>query len=153
MLRNLRTIIGTTSLLVLLYFITLTACSTNPNHDKSSSVDIKADTLKILDLVDNYNKGKETFKTECIICHATPSSKMTGQFAFSQLFDRLPKPSEEYFIKFILNSENLKSSGDIYAKRLAEVYNSKYEHIFQDVLSNKDLANLIIYIKTSIKER
>jgi hypothetical protein len=72
---------------------------------------------------------------------------------FDNLFDKLPKPSEDYFIRFIKNGKALKASGDSYAQKLAEFWESNYDHSFQDTFSNQDFENLIIYIKVAIIQK
>jgi mono/diheme cytochrome c family protein len=103
------------------------------------------------DSADKYLQGKKIFQAKCSACHVAPEKPVTDQLAFDNLFDRLPKPSEDYFIQFIKNGKVLKASGDKYALKLAEIWDTKYDHAFQDSLSNQDLENLIVYIKEAMK--
>jgi hypothetical protein len=98
-------------------------------------------------------QGKEVFQRKCASCHVAPERHVTDQFVFDNLFDKLPKPPEDYFIRFIKNGKVLKASGDRYALRLAKSWNSDYDHAFQDSLSNQDLENLIVYIKVAVKQK
>jgi hypothetical protein len=103
-------------------------------------------------LTNNYKQGKQSFQKLCDDCHVAPERHMTDQYLFDNLFERLPAPPEEYFIKFIQDSKLLTSSGDQYSKRLHEIWNQDYEHHFRDSLSEQDFHNLIIYIKVAAKQ-
>lgn len=76
---------------------------------------------KFLCLADKYRQGKETFQIKCAECHIAPERHVTDQYMFENPFDILPKPSKDYFIRFIMNGNVLRSSGDRYAKKLADI--------------------------------
>ena len=142
------------TLLLAIFLKSLLSCNSRQDTGKSKSTDEStAGSLQIEGLADKYRQGKETFQIKCAECHIAPERHVTDQYMFDNLFDRLPKPSEDYFIRFIMNGKVLKSSGDRYAKKLAEFCNSSYDHVFLDALSNHDLENLIIYIKVAIKQK
>jgi hypothetical protein len=68
-------------------------------------------------------------------------------------FDRLPAPAEEYFVRYIRDSKSLRDSGDSYAKKVHEIWNSTIEHIYNDSLSQQDFSNLVIYIKAAASQK
>ena len=141
------------TLLLVIFLESLFACNTRQGDAKSKSLYVsKADSLQIHELADKYRQGNETFQMKCAACHNAPEKHFTDDYVFNNLFNRLPKPSEDYFIRFIKNSKVLKASGDDYALRLAELWNSNYDHAFQDSFSDQELDNLIFYIKIAIKQ-
>jgi Cytochrome c len=130
--------------------------SCNSRQDSSttkSSVKSPGDSLQIQGLINKYRQGKEKFQIKCAACHVALERHVTDQYIFDGLFDKLPKPSDDYFIRFIKNGKALKESGDKYSQKLAEDWNSNYDHVFQETLSNQDLENLLIYIKVAIKQK
>jgi mono/diheme cytochrome c family protein len=129
-------------LLIAIFLKSLLSCNTREDAGKSISTD---------ELSGKYRQGKEIFQIKCAACHVAPEKHATDQLVFDNLFDRLPRPSEDYFIRFIKNGKTLKVSGDSYALKLAEVWKSDYKHDFQNTLSNYDLENLIVYIKVAAK--
>jgi hypothetical protein len=110
-----------------------------------------ADSLRIKELTDNYQQGKMIFHRSCETCHLSPELHATDQVFFNNLFKKLPKPSESYFMKFIQNSRMLKSSGDKYAQDIDRQTDSDFEHVFKDSLSLKDINNLIAYLKIATR--
>jgi len=121
------------------------------NHRRSHSTTQVADSLRIKELPDNYQQGKMIFRRSCETCHLSPELHATDQVFFDNLFEKLPKPSESYFMKFIQNSRLLKSSGDKYAQDIDRQTDSDFEHVFKDSLSLKDINNLIAYLKIATR--
>ena len=153
MLFNSKKTATVSALLLALFLNSLISCNTRHDSGKAKSADpLTEDSLQIKELAVQYRAGKETFLLKCAACHDAPERHVTDQYIFDNLFDRMPKPSEDYFIKFIKNSKDLKASGDSYALKLAEMWNTDYDHAMQDTLSNQDLGNLIVYIKIAIKQ-
>lgn len=144
---------GLSILSITLLLSATTGCNDNQHGGNSSIATNTLDSSRIKILADNYDKGKNVFKRYCNECHAVPDSKTTDQYLFDNLFDRLPSPAEEYFVKYIRDSRVIKDSGDIYAKKVAETWNSDYEHNFKDSLSLPDFNNLIIYIKVAATQK
>jgi hypothetical protein len=139
---------------VIISFFIIVAISCNDSHTGNNSSSAGAlKNWQIEKLADNYQQGKNIFKEHCNECHVAPEIKMTDQYVFDNLFDRLPSPSEDYFVKYIRDSKSLKASGDRYAKMIDEAWNSKYEHYFKDSLSLQDFSNIIIYIKAAAKQK
>ena len=116
------------------------------NMDQNS---LYASNARVKELAGQYYQGQNIFKQNCMDCHALPGKVSTDQFIFNNLFDRLPQPSEEYFAKYIEDSKQLKVSGNKYALDIAKAWHSAYEHNFKSNLSQKDIDNLIVYIKVA----
>ena len=94
-----------------------------------------------------FNEGKFHFNRLCNNCHIAPETKKHDQYSFVNLFERLPDPGEEFFIKYITNSKSLKVSGDEYAVKLDHLYDSPFEHLFRDSLTKSQMASLVNYLK------
>jgi hypothetical protein len=99
----------------------------------------------------NFGIGKTLFTKHCSSCHYPPDQFAWDAYTFDHLFERLPEPADEYFIKYIQNSKGLKASGDAYARKLDLMYDTDYEHNFKDSISEKDMTSLIYYIKQGVK--
>jgi hypothetical protein len=128
---------------MLVYFFV--TCNTMPAKDGNPITD----SLKIKKPAFNYSQGKLVFSRFCTGCHTAPERHATDQYTFDKLFDRLPQPSEDYFIKFIQDTKALKTSGDKYALEISKTWSSDYNHNFKDSLSKQDFFNLIAYIKAA----
>jgi len=139
-------------------FILVIVCSikcTNTSEKGKSRFVAKSslDSSDLNKLAATYAHGKDLFKKYCNACHSAREKKVTDQFIFDNIFERLPTPSEEYFIKFIQDSKLLKSSGDKYAQDFSKDWSSSYEHYFKDSLEEKDFDDLIVYIKVAAKQK
>ena len=60
--------------------------------------------------------------------------------------DRLPKPSEEWFIKWVLNSEKVLKSGDPYARKIYEVNGRASMTVFEGYLTKQDVRAIYSYL-------
>src|SRR5579871_1912202 len=138
-------------LLIVLLFAMIFAIVSMSCNDNQPKNKILADTLKAKNFATNYTKGKLIFDKFCNGCHTPPEKKATDQIMFDNLFEKLPSPFEEHFIKYIKNSKSLKDAGDNFAKELSKVYNSTYEHNFADKLTDEEFYNLIVYMKVATK--
>lgn len=127
----------------------LIGCDSNSAKNKASQID----TSEVAKSIAIYESGKNLFTRFCIKCHHTPDSREKDQYMFDNLFERLPSPQENYFIKFIQDSKELKKSGDKYAIGVSKEWDSNYDHKFKDRLSIDDFANLILYIKLATKSK
>ena len=101
----------------------------------------------------SFEQGKLIFERLCTPCHVPPERGGQCPDLFYRLFERLPAPPEEYFLKFIKDSKSLKTSGNKYALKVDKVWNTDYEHNFKDSLSWQNSNALISYIKISGKLR
>lgn len=87
-------------------------------------------------------KGQKLFKGNCASCHAL-DKRLTGP-ALAGVADRVPKPSEEWLIKWIKNSGDLIKAGDAYAVKVFEEYN-RVPMPAQSV-SDQDVKDILAYI-------
>jgi cytochrome c2 len=142
------------NLFFLLWLVSFCSCHSDTVHI-SSTEEIKnqTDSTRFKQVALSYNEGKQLFAKYCNTCHYVPDKDVLDQYLFDNLFERLPAPAEDYFIKYISDSKSLKASGNQYAKQVDVVWNSAYEHKFRDSLSIKDFSNLITYIKVAAKQR
>ena len=90
--------------------------------------------------------GSKLFKQNCAVCHSVTDQKFTA-VGLGGVADRLPKPAEEYFIKYTLNNEKLYFSGDSYARKLKK-RNMSPMPVFDSILTEQD-ARLIYRFLTS----
>ena len=137
-------------LLFALFGLVFSNCNSKPGTSKQIST---IDSSRIKQLTLNYEEGKVIFKKYCATCHIAPEKQVTDQYIFDNLFERLPSPPEEYFIKYIQDSKTLKLSGDGYALQIDSISNSKYEHSFKDSLTLNNFGDLIIYIKIAARSK
>lgn len=91
--------------------------------------------------------GKKVFIRLCAKCHSNFEKQMTDEFVFTGVFERIPKPSENYFERFIEDQNALRASGDKYANEMFKQWNTPYDHEFKDSLTLVELGGLIQYIK------
>jgi hypothetical protein len=134
-------------LLVSLFCFCLLQCNTrSKNNQQASNPNEKslADSAK-------YHEGQLIFRKYCNTCHFAPEKNVTDQYLFDNLFERLPSPSEQYFIRYLQDSKSLKTSGDEYASDLDKTWGHDYEHNFKDSLSQSNFSDLITYIKEAVK--
>ena len=136
-------------------FLLLSCNDTGKAEKKISRVALVSslDSSALNKLAANYKQGKLLFKQYCSACHFDPETRFGDGLVFDNLFERLPSPPEDYFIKFIQNSKLLKSSGDKYSQQLSKVWNSDFEHYFKDDLMQQDFNDLIVYLKVATKQK
>lgn len=87
--------------------------------------------------------GEKVFKQNCASCHAM-DKKLVGP-ALTGVFDRVPKPAEEWLTKWIKNSQTLVKAGDPYAVKIFNEYNKSV--MPAQAVTDDDLKNLFAYIK------
>ena len=146
-----RIFITLVSILMLTY---LFSCNNHQNTKPYSVVKPRPsmDTNEIKKYLAEYDKGKVVFKNYCSACHGAPGRRIDGP-SFDGLFDRLPAPGQEYFVRFISDERALRESGDKYVRELEKEYNSvSIDHQFKDSLSPEDLSNLIVYMRLPLKD-
>ena len=148
----------TRKLLINFYLFSLVRlCSCTPgepNHATAAEGEKpQVDSVKFIQAALSYIEGKQLFSRLCSACHGAPEIDMTDQYLFDKIFERLPAPSEDYFVSYISDSWALKATGNKYARRLDTIYNNDYEHQFKDSLSKHNFSNLITYIKIAAKQR
>lgn len=123
------------------------SCNSDGNKGKNFN-DEGNDSIKNTEINRmTFNAGQKLFKVNCNSCHVAPEKQINDQYLFYNLFERMPSPAEDYFIKYISDSRQLKATGNEYANKVDAVWNSDYEHQFKDSLSSADFVNLIYYLK------
>lgn len=134
--------------------ISLCSCDSGKVHiSTTEEIKNQIDSARFKQSVLSYNQGKQLFSRFCNSCHPAPEKHVLDQYLFDNLFERLPAPSEDYFVNYISDSKALKATGNEYAKQVDEVWNNAYEHQFKDSLSKHDFSNIITYIKIAAKQR
>lgn len=128
--------------------IFLLSCETEMN-DKSKYVSVNKNTLNTDSAAYslNYQQGEILYATNCKQCHPVPGSKIICSDLMDRLFERLPQPSDSYFVKYVGNNRALRSQNDPYAIAIHQQFETGYDHYFQDSLSNQDFSDLILYLK------
>lgn len=98
-------------------------------------------------IAQDADKGAKLFKQNCAVCHASHTDqKLTGP-GLKGIFDRVPKPAEEWLIKWILNNEKLIKSGDAYANKIYNDYNKAAMTVFEGQLSENDVKDILAFLK------
>ena len=62
--------------------------------------------------------GAKLFKQNCAVCHASHTDQHGTGPGLKGVFDRVPKPAEEWMTKWIINNEKVIKSGDAYAAKI-----------------------------------
>jgi cytochrome c2 len=87
--------------------------------------------------------GERLFKKHCSTCHLIDKNASDANH-LDGVCNRLP--SRDWFSHYLRNSDSLKKSGDAYALRLDEKWNSKAEHRFRDLSAN-ELEDLYQFLR------
>jgi cytochrome c2 len=97
--------------------------------------------ITVLDSLEIYNKGKETFRTYCGSCHDI-HKEVVGPMLAS-----IPKKRPiDWLVPFIKNSQRVIVSGDDYANLLYEQYDQNVMPNFAE-LSDNEVNNILYYIE------
>lgn len=100
-----------------------------------------------------YERGKVIYSKFCAACHGNWQSHIEGPNIFDMLFDRLPNPPNDYFRKFIKDTDALVASGDAYYQILQEKFQISIRHVYKDKINNSDLDDLLVYMQVSNRLR
>ena len=98
--------------------MTLVSCGHRSGlHEEIDTVDTsKANVVYQLSPKEKSEQnGRKVFMQNCAVCHHISTMKLTGP-GLGGILDRLPRPSEEYLIKYITNNDSLLKK-DSYAKK------------------------------------
>ena len=87
--------------------------------------------------------GEKLFKINCASCHKVTDQKLVGP-GLKGVADRVPKPAEEWLIKWIKNSQALVKSGDAYAVKIFTEYNKSV--MPSQALSDDEIKSVLAYI-------
>ena len=93
-------------------------------------------------------KGERLFKQNCAVCHASHTDQYLTGPGLKGVFDRLPKPAEDYFIKYTINSDSVFRSGDKYAKKINAECGNLEMTVFEGSLTTEDIREIIKYLTT-----
>ena len=88
--------------------------------------------------------GQKLFKAYCAKCHEPINSPTKDGFRMEGVCDRIP--NEDWFKRFVLNSDSLKKAGDPYSLKLDHDWKYDYEHSFK-TLSDKDIEDIHNYLR------
>ena len=133
----------------LLIFLLFALLGCRSGQSKKYSIESNSEFAKdssfLTQIMLDYKSGEKNFKKNCNACHRAPNSNNTDILNFSTLFERLPPPPEQYFLKFVKDSKLLKLSGDNYANQLEKFsWNNGYEHSFKDSFSFRAFATACV---------
>ncbi len=95
--------------------------------------------------------GRKLFKQNCAVCHTVSHSKLTGP-GLAGVYNRIPEPKTKWLRNYILNNQKVHKSGDNYAKKLGKEYGIAGMTIFEGVLSDQEVDDLMIYLVGSSEQ-
>jgi cytochrome c2 len=133
--------------------IIIAAVGCNSRQVEPTESGSSADSSERKKVMGEYARGKSVFGKNCSTCHFAPERNIVDPPIFDNLFQRLPHPGEDYFVKYLKDSKALKTSGDEYALKVDEVWHQDYEHHFKDSLSTNDFEALLTYIKIAVDNK
>lgn len=87
--------------------------------------------------------GEKLFKQNCAVCHTMTDQKLTGP-GLAGVLNRVP--GGDWLKRYILNSEKLIRSGDVYANKIYEENGKAAMPVYEGALNENDLNILIKYI-------
>jgi len=90
--------------------------------------------------------GAKIFKQNCAVCHTLTDQKLTGP-GLAGVYDRVPKPADEWLAKWIKNNNKVIAAGDAYAKKLVADNGGADAMSEFEFLSDDEVKALIGYIK------
>lgn len=96
--------------------------------------------------------GKSLLKEHCAACHGTDGHRPEPDFLFTNLFERLPEPSQEYFLRFVRNSDDLLNEKDPYYMKIDSLFTISIKHQYKDKLTDKELKAIMAYVIEKNKE-
>ena len=94
----------------------------------------------------NAQDGAKIFKQNCAVCHSLGDNKVTGP-GLAGVAGRVPKPADEWLVKWIKNNNKVIASGDAYAKGLVAANGGLDGMSEFEYLSDDELKSLVAYIQ------
>ncbi len=116
-----------TKSLLLSTIVVLCRCNYRNETNTGSTSENQVDSSRFKKVAVSYIYGKQLFTKLCNKCHPAPDKDLLDQYLFDNLFERLPAPAEDYFVKYISDSRLLRASGNEHARKVDEVWNRDYE--------------------------
>ena len=134
-------------ILLLISTIIIIGCG----EKRNTSLITYDDSIVLIETITAFVNGKSIFNKHGNMCHSGPGAR--HDFIFDRIFERMPAPSEDYFIKFVGDSKSLKTNGDSYIKDMTgKLSTMNFDHNFKDSLSIQNFKDLIIYIRVGKKQ-
>ncbi|NML38118.1 cytochrome c [Chitinophaga sp. G-6-1-13] len=130
----------------LLLVLTAIGLITYSSCHQSPPTPVKTDSTEIK-LVAGFQQGEALFRRYCASCHRSPKRGGHHNEMLVGLFERMPAPSTQYFIRYIQDSRALEQAGDQYAVAVARDYNHTANHHFRDSMTVAEMRSLIVYIR------
>ena len=136
-------------------FTSFFSCNSQSTSAAQDSIRIvqNFDSTEMSRYLRHYQDGRETFVQFCATCHVPPDKLKYDDQTFSNLFERLPTPGEDYLSRFIRKQDSLRAAGDRYTAVLDKIWPTHYVHHFDDSLTLTDLSHLILYIEIAPRIR
>ncbi len=91
--------------------------------------------------------GAKLFKQNCAVCHASHTDQHGTGPGLKGVFDRVPKPTEEWLTKWIINNEKVIKSGDAYANKIYGENGKAAMTVFEGQLDEKAVASILAFLK------
>jgi len=98
-------------------------------------------------IAQNADNGAKLFKQNCAVCHSSHTDQKLAGPGLKGIFDRVPKPADEWLIKWILNNEKLIKSGDAYANKIYNENNKAAMPVFEGQLTETDVKDILAFLK------
>jgi mono/diheme cytochrome c family protein len=92
--------------------------------------------------------GAKLFKQNCAVCHSSHTDQRLTGPGLKGIFDRVPKPADEWLTKWILNNEKLIKAGDPYAVKIYNENGKAAMTVFEGVLSEQDVKAILDFLKS-----
>ncbi len=93
----------------------------------------------------NTQEGAKLFKVNCGMCHSIGSNKIIGP-GLEGVTDRVPSPYEDWMAKWIKNNVGFRKSGNAYANQVFNDNNSTTMPVFEGILNDAQIKNIIAYL-------
>lgn len=137
----------------LIFILTISIVACKDYSDSAANATMTTEREKVKEIGGFYKQGKYLFNENCHSCHRNPDGSERHEMVFEGLFDRMPEPADDYFIKYVSDSKALESAGDKYALALKENWGGIGKHDFKDKFSKDDFKALILYMRISLDIR
>ncbi len=125
---------------------TCNSCTNNlPVSAESKNASAKTKNLNLLTVKGDGENGKRLFKMNCRPCHDLSDKKIVGP-GLKDVFNRVPQPPGEWLQKYIANNLKVEACGDDYAIALKIEYNGSPMTVFEDLLSEQEINDIICFM-------
>lgn len=133
--------------LLLVLLCGLAACKDyGPSPEPGSET---MDSTKFKQVSEGFYEGKQLFKEHCEACHWDFRIRHIDGPTLDGVFERLPEPADDYFIKFVSDMYALIAAGDKYATNLANEYVNAPHPVFRNKLSRKEIGYIGLFLKVA----